>query len=170
MKISFQPMSDNHLSLWEKWVTKQHVKEVWFIEGYETTDYIYKKIEGNGYDFPFIIYLNDHPIGFIQCCDLYAYKTICPKLKGLFTNENPGTFAMDLFIGEEDYLHQGYGTQIVKLFVDYIFEHFDAEVIFIDPAITNTIAIHCYEKAGFSFVKKANDGVTECYVMKITNK
>jgi RimJ/RimL family protein N-acetyltransferase len=166
MNITFQPFQSEHIPLWEQWVQLPHVKDVWFIEGYEPAGYIHQKIKGNGYDFPFVIYVDNHPIGYIICCDLYAYKTLCTKPKGLFTNEDPGTFCMDLFIADENYLNKGYGTEIVKLFTDYIFHHFKAKTIFIDPAITNKRAIRCYEKAGFIFFKTAFDGISECYVMQ----
>jgi len=77
---------------------------------------------------------------------------------------------MDIFIGEEDYLNQGYGTVIVKAFVKYVFEYFIAKILLIDPAESNKRAIHCYEKAGFKYIKTANDGVTDCHVMKFKNR
>src|SRR3990167_10742587 len=94
INIRFEKMTLNDIPLWEKWITIPHVKEVWFIEGYETSDYINQKIVGNGYDYPFIIYLNELPIGYIQCCDLYAYRSLCQRPKGLFTRENPETFCI----------------------------------------------------------------------------
>ena len=167
MNIQFKSFEEKHIPFWEQWTTLPHVKKVWFNEGYETADYIHQKIKGNGYDHSFIIFLNDTPIGYIQCCDLYAYRTLCPKPKGLFTQENPGTFCMDLFIGEEEYLNQGYGTEIVKTFISYVFKNFNAKIILIDPEVTNKRAIRCYEKAGFYFVKEAFDGVSNCHVMQI---
>ena len=65
-------MTKDHIPLWEKWIQVPHVKDVWFIEGYETSDYIFEKIKDNGHTYPFIIYLNNGPIGYIQYCDLYA--------------------------------------------------------------------------------------------------
>lgn len=170
MKISFTPMTKEHIALYYQWAEKDHVKNVWFIEGYHTVDYIHQKIAGNGYDYPFIIYLEDKPIGFIVCCDLYAYRIICSNPKGLFTNEEPGTFCMDLFIGEELYLNKGHGTKIVSGFIEYIFQHFPAKKILIDPAKTNKRAISCYEKAGFKFVREAFDGVADAYLMQIIKK
>jgi RimJ/RimL family protein N-acetyltransferase len=170
MNIEFKPFQYEHLPLWEKWVHLPHVKKVWFIEGYETIDYIHQKIKGNGYDYPFVIFIDHCPIGYIVCCDLYAYCTLCPNPKGIFTKEEPGTFCMDLFIAEVDYLNKGYGTQVVTAFIKYIFDHFPAQMILIDPAVTNKRAIRCYEKAGFKFIKEAFDGVTECYVMQVLKK
>ena len=162
-KINFVNMNNSHIPLWEKWITVPHVKETWFIDGYETSDYIFDKINGNGHTFPFIIYLDNLPIGYIQYCDLYAYRTLTEKPKGLFTNENPGTFCIDLFIAESDLLNKGYGTEIIKQFTQKLTNEFDAKKILIDPAATNKRAIRCYEKAGFKVVKNENDGVTECY-------
>jgi aminoglycoside 6'-N-acetyltransferase len=166
--LAFVPMQEEHLYLWHRWSENQHVKEVWFIEGYEPADYITQKIRGNGYDYPFIIYLDDNPIGFIQCCDLFSYKTIAENPSGLFTDEEKGTYCIDLFIGEKEYLNKGYGTQIVKLFSELLFDRFTARKILIDPASTNKRAIRCYEKAGFQFVGKKFDGVTNCTVMMLS--
>jgi len=170
MTIIFKAMCNNDIPLWNAWIKNPHVANTWFLDGYEIADYICQKIEGNGYDYPFIAYLAAKPIAYIQCSDLYAYRTKCPAPKGVFTKEEPGTYCIDLFIGDEQNLNKGYGTLIIKAFIDYIFKNFAAEAILIDPAASNTHAIHCYEKAGFSFVKKAFDSVTECYVMQCRKK
>lgn len=166
MKIVFQPMQLEHMPLWQKWIALPHVKDVWFIEGYEPADYITQKIAGNGYNYPFIIYMDEQPIGYIVCCDLYVYRTICPQPKGVFTAEAPGTFCFDLFIGETGYLNHGYGTAIVRQFSAYLRQRFHAKKLVIDPAISNKRAVRCYEKAGFQIVKEAFDGVAQCYVME----
>lgn len=167
MEITFTPFQGQHLPLWQQWSEKPHVKNAWFIDGYETVDIIHEKIKGNGYDYSFIFSLDNRAIGYIVACDLYAYRTICKEPKGLFTREPPGTFCMDLFIGDETYLDKGYGAAIVRAFIDYIFAHFDANRILIDPAADNKRAIRCYEKAGFKIVGEAFDGITNCYTMEI---
>jgi aminoglycoside 6'-N-acetyltransferase len=166
MNIKFTPFKEEHLPLWERWIEKPHVKKVWFIDGYHPPSNIHAKIKGNNYDHPFIIVADDQPIGYIQCCDLYAYRTICPKPKGLFTEEEPGTFCMDLFIAEEEYLNRGYGTATVKSFIDYVFKHFKAKKLLIDPATDNHRAMACYKKAGFTIVKEAFDGITPCTILE----
>lgn len=166
MNINFEKMTKDHLSLWEKWITFPHVKEVWFIDGYETSDYIHSKINDNGHTVPFIIYLDDFPIGYIQYCDLYAYRTLTPKPKGLFTNENSGTFCIDLFIAESDLLNKGYGTEIIKKFTNKLINELGAKKILIDPASSNKRAIRCYQKAGFKILKNTHDGIMECTIME----
>ena len=166
MNIHFEKMTLNDIPLWEKWITVSHVKETWFIEGYETSDYIHQKIQGNGHTYPFIIYVDDQAIGYIQCCDLYAYRTLTQNPKGLFTNENPGTFCLDLFIAEPNFINKGYGTETVKKFTKKLINEFNAKKILIDPASNNKRAIRCYEKSGFTIVKNAYDGVTKCTIMQ----
>lgn len=167
MKIHFKSMTTEDVDLWFAWSKIPHVKDVWFIEGYEPVDYIHKKIAGNGYDLPFIIMLDDKPIGFIQACDLYAYRTQCENPKGVFTQEDEGTFCLDLFIAEESLLNKGLGTQIVKLFTEKLFDEFNAKKIMIDPAASNARAIRCYEKVGFFKVREEYDGVESAIVMEL---
>lgn len=165
-KITFKEFSCQDYSLFLEWAKKQHVKDTWFADGYESIDNYAKKITGNGYDYSFVIYVNGMPVGYIQCSDLYAYKNLCPNPQGVFINEESGTFCLDLFIGEEEYLNKGYGTKIVKLFIKKLVTEFKAKKILIDPACSNKRAIRCYEKAGFKFIRKEYDGVTEICIMK----
>ena len=166
MNIHFERMTLNDIPLWERWIAIPHVKEAWFIDGYETSDYIFDKIKGNGHTFPFIIYLDNLPIGYIQYCDLYAYRTLTPKPKGLFTNENLGTYCIDLFIAESNFINKGYGTEIIKQFIQKLINELDVKKILIDPAASNKRAIHCYQKTGFKIIKNSNDGITECTIME----
>ncbi len=69
MNIHFEKMTVKDIPLWERWITIPHVKEVWFIEGYETSDYIYQKIQGNGHTYPFIIY-SPYAAAFNSCSSL----------------------------------------------------------------------------------------------------
>lgn len=167
-KMRLVKMAQSHLALWQAWSEKPHVKDVWFIEGYEPPEYMAEKIKGNGYDFPHIVYLDDKLIGYVVYCDLHAYRSICPQPKGLFTQEAPGTYCVDLFIGEEDWLNQGYGTKIMRLVLAKLFNQLGAHKVLIDPAITNTRAIRCYEKCGFQPVRQAHDGVSACLVLEVT--
>lgn len=169
MKIKFKKFSATDMPLFLTWSKKPQVKDTWFAGGYESIEKYREKTKGNGYDYAFIIYLDDKAIGYIQCSDLYAYRTKCSAPQGVFTNEELGTFCLDLFIGEEEYLNKGYGTEIVKAFVAKLFKDFKAKKILIDPACSNQRAIRCYEKAGFKIARKEHDGVNECCIMEFSN-
>lgn len=164
--FKFKPMTKRDIPLFLKWAEKDHVKSVWFFGDYEKPDYIYEKVKGNGFDYPFII-LSDHiPIGYIQYCDLYAFRTLAKDLKGVFTNEPPGSYCMDLFIGEEAYLNRGFGTHIVRQFSDWLLDEKQAHRVLIDPSVENIRAIRCYEKAGFSPLRKDHDGTCEVLILE----
>ena len=164
--IKFRPMKKEDIPMYLEWATREHVKKVWFIDGYEPPDLIYRKIDGNGYDFPFIILLDDEPIGYVVYCDLYAYKTLCKEPSGVFTDEPDGTYCIDLFIAEEAYLNRGYGTQLVKQFSNMLLAKENAKRVLIDPSPDNKRAIRCYEKAGFKPVKKDNDGTSDVLILE----
>ena len=167
MNIQFKPMTESDIPQWLAWTEKPYVKDVWFISGYETREAIYQKVKGNGYTYPFILMIDDKAVGYIQGEDLYRLRLARSDIKGPFSQEEPGTFCIDIFIGEEEYLNKGYGTHLIKKFVEKLFKEFKAEKILIDPAASNKRAIRCYEKAGFSFLRKDWDGITECCILKI---
>lgn len=164
--IHFRPMEEGDIPVYLDWAKRDHVKTVWFIDGYEPPDYIHTKVEGNGYDFPFILLLDDQPIGYIVYCDLYAYKNICKEPSGVFTDEPPGSYCIDLFIGEEAHLNKGYGTQLVKKFSDMLLTQKQAKRVLIDPSPENTRAIRCYEKAGFKPIRKGHNGREEVIILE----
>lgn len=56
--ISFRPMTREDIPLYREWASKEHVRSVWFCEGYQPVDAICAKIEGNGYDYPYLILLD----------------------------------------------------------------------------------------------------------------
>jgi RimJ/RimL family protein N-acetyltransferase len=162
-QITFKEFSLEDVPQYYKWAEKPHVKEIWFKEGYQPKESIIKKISGNGIDYPFVILVDDKPIGHIQFWDIYARDQLEINDQDYFTGEPEGTYGIDIFIGEDDYLGKGYGTQIIIAFTKLLFEKYHAKKIVIDPDADNIRAIRCYEKAGFRFLRFAEckvDGKT----------
>lgn len=54
-----------------------------------------------------------------------------------------------LFIGEEDNRSKGYGTEALKLLLDYGFNYINLNNIMLTVKSFNERAIRCYEKVGF---------------------
>lgn len=100
----------------------------------------------------FIVELNNLPIGYMQH---YKINAVEQKAFGYF--ENQVIYGIDQFIGDPQLFNKGYGTIMVNDFLDMIHHTTDAEVIIVDPEISNSRAIRCYEKCGFSKVKKINN-------------
>jgi RimJ/RimL family protein N-acetyltransferase len=63
--------------------------------------------------------------------------------------------SIDLYIADPHYLGKGIGVAAIKQFLtQQIWPYF--ENCFVDPDVTNTQAIHVYEKAGFKILKQLN--------------
>ena len=59
------------------------------------------------------------------------------------------TATLGIFIGEEDYRSKGYGTEAIKLILEYGFKYMNLRNINLDLMEFNTRALKCYEKCGF---------------------
>jgi aminoglycoside 6'-N-acetyltransferase len=101
--------------------------------------------------YAFVIRADATPIGYIQIYNAYDF------LHGVHLYKLPKKLgALDIFIGELNYLKRGFGTQSLLAFLDnfQFFEH-----VLVSPHHNNHAAIHTYEKAGFSHIKNVGDEV-----------
>lgn len=80
---------------------------------------------------------------------------------------SPGTYAIDIWIGETDALHRGYGTLMMRHVLDRAFSEHDAHEILIDPLETNTDAIGFYKHLGFTQVGPRRFGTDDCLVLQM---
>jgi aminoglycoside 6'-N-acetyltransferase len=88
-------------------------------------------------------------VGFIQTYQL----THDPEYAEALDMPN-GSYGVDLFIGEDEFRHCGFGPIMLQEFVKLIvFDEHGARYCVIAPEINNTAAIRAYEKAGFNHVK-----------------
>ncbi len=148
--ITFRTVEEKDFIRLHTWLETKHVKEFWYPE--KTFSYndvyekYYKRITSSDVKM-FIIVLNNKDIGYIQSYvedNLELYE-ISEKAMGL-----------DLYIGEQSFLNKGFGTEIIREFIEkHIFSNSQIKYAVIDPNITNKRAIRSYQKAGFSFVKQA---------------
>lgn len=100
----------------------------------------------------FIVYEENNPFAFNQ-----SYKI----------NNEPFWMGIDQLIGEEHFLHQGYGQHVIRLFIDLIRIDRRIDKVIVDPQINNQKAIACYEKLGFRKVKKVESEIGELFIMEL---
>lgn len=62
-----------------------------------------------------------------------------------------------LFIGEMENRHKGYGTEALKLMLDYGFNQLNFHAITLNVLSFNEEAIQCYEKLGFQVVGRIKE-------------
>jgi len=79
----------------------------------------------------------------------------------------PGYRAIDIWIGEESDLGQGYGTHMMRLALNRCFENDDVKAVLIDPLASNVDAIRFYERLGFNQVGPRKFGEDECIVYRL---
>lgn len=158
MKITFVPLQEEHFPLLQKWLNAPHLAATWGEKKQWTLEKIkakyipytqrHKKItESYKNIFPFVIYFEKIPIGYIQYYNAYDF----PRETGHFLTDArlpKSLAALDLYIGEPHFMGKGVGSVLLMQFLKiFIWPHFKA--CFVDPDNSNFIAIRAYEKAGF---------------------
>jgi len=162
---------DRHLLV--KWLSTPEVLKfyegrdrMFDLEKVESTFYLQK-----GHETGCIVEYDGVPIGYVQ---FYKLDSNCKEDYGLI-HSNEILYGMDQFIGEVDYWNKGIGTQLVTAMIDFLTTFEKAERILMDPQITNSRAIHCYEKCGFQKVKRLlkrelHEGeYRDCWLMEYTH-
>lgn len=157
--ISFRNLCEDDFLMLFNWLKVPHVKEYW----YQNESFTYKQIQekyskrlNEDVVDSYIIQKSGIDIGFIQTyiIDEPGSFKVNGKIKGL-----------DLYIGEIDFVHKGYGKDIIDKFVKYYIFN-DPSIMFagIDPEVDNITAIKAYQKSGFKHVNteysKYNKNVT----------
>ena len=62
-----------------------------------------------------------------------------------------------IFIGEEENRNKGYGTEALKLLIDYGFNHLNLNNIMLTVYSFNENAINCYKKVGFKEIGRRRE-------------
>jgi RimJ/RimL family protein N-acetyltransferase len=125
----------------------------WYGEGDPTLEQLTTKyaprIEGTDPTSGFIIGIDGRDAGYIQCYRIDDHPDYARQI-----DLEPGAVGIDLFIGEAAYRNRGYGSAVLRAFLDEIvFGTMAAQTAIIAPEPGNTRAIRSYEKAGFRWIK-----------------
>jgi aminoglycoside 6'-N-acetyltransferase len=101
------------------------------------------------------------PIGFVQIIDparedSHYWGDVAPDLR-----------AIDIWIGEADYLGRGHGTVMMRQALARCFADPAVMAVLIDPLASNTRAIVFYERLGFRFVERRRFGLDDCCVYRL---
>lgn len=147
LDISFRKLEDKEedYKLLYKWCSQEYIYE-WFEQrklSYNEIKNKYKNKLKNKIQDLFIITYNNISIGLTQ---IYKYNNEI-KLNELKKYKN--IYEYDLFIGEEDYLSKGIGSNVVNLINKMIYEKYNPDAIILRPFKRNVRAIKCYEKCNF---------------------
>ena len=166
--VKFSDHEDNY-KLMHKWCSQKFIYE-WFEQRILSYDEIvnkYKtKLITRKQELFFVSY-NEKNIGFVQ---IYKYE----DNKHDKLNKYNNIYEYDIFIGEEEYLSKGIGTEIVNYINKYIYNKYLADCIILRPFKRNIRAIKCYEKNGFDIIDEYDTVDTldnkEAFVVLINRK
>ena len=168
-QIGFRRMVMGDLPLMHRWLQVSQVLEWWWggvAPSYEAVAEKYgPRVRSEEPTDQYIILHGSRPIGYIQTYMIRDYPEYAAVV-----GADDGAAGVDLFIGETDYLHKGFGCHILRAFLrDVVFGAGDATSCVIGPSAANRVAIRAYEKAGFRYFKtipSSNEPTPE-YLMRI---
>lgn len=72
-------------------------------------------------------------------------------------NNTHRTATLGIFIGDKDYLSKGYGTEAIKLLLDYGFNYMNLHSVKLELMSFNLRALKCYKKCGFKEVGRIRE-------------
>jgi RimJ/RimL family protein N-acetyltransferase len=144
---AFRPLAAADLALLHGWLQRPHVAAWWGAPG--TLQEVHAEylavVQGRSSTRAYVAQSGGQPIGFIQ-----AY-VVAGSGGGWWEDEtDPGARGIDQFLADADRLGQGWGTAMVRAFLDQLFLDPAVSVVQTDPAPDNTRAIRCYQNAGFA--------------------
>ena len=110
----------------------------------------------------FVAELQGRPIGFVQLLDAGREPT---NYWG--DDIPPGTWAIDIWIGDAEDRGQGFGTRMMALSLDRCFGIHRAQEILVDPLVSNRAAHRFYRACGFEEVEERTFGTDRCLVHRL---
>ena len=110
----------------------------------------------------YIATANGEPVGVIIVLDPSCDPT------GYWGDLGPNVRAIDLWIGEPDWLGKGVGTQMMRKAIDMYRANEGVTTFYVDPLISNERAHRFYERLGFRRIDQRRFGEDECYVYRRT--
>jgi len=150
--ISFQPLQQEDSSLMHMWFNRPHVQQFYSLRSWQEMEVLEKlkpSLSSEKQLLGFIVRLGDIAIGYIQHYPVKDHPWAGQDLEEEILSKACG---IDLFIGEEKWIHKGLGREIVNTFLETkVWPHFSYCVV--DPDIHNTISIRMFQKCGFSLHK-----------------
>ena len=171
LNISFRRLTHDDLPLMHRWLNAGEAFK-WYGLKPTTLEEISAEyapiIERTDPTFGYVILIDDQPAGYIQWYLIHDHPDYARQVD--VPTDSAG---VDLFIGEEQFLHRGLGSAIMHAFLhDFVFADDRVGRCIIDPDERNTIAIRAYEKAGFHHLKtvQVEDEPAPSYLMELTRE
>lgn len=150
-RIYLSPLSIDDASLFASWMcdrsTTDGIKQTCKVMNVLLEeDWINKMLEKGDYCFSIVLDCKDILIGTCSISDIDFIS---------------GTATIGIFIGDEKYRNNGYGSEAIGLLLDYGFNFLRLNNIDLKVFSFNERAINCYKKCGFKEYGRRHD----CYFL-----
>jgi len=158
--VSIRKMQHTDYEIMSQWLSTKEVLEFYGNVNAPFTlqqvkDKYEPRVNGEIPVVPYIVELDDKPIGFMQ-----RYLIDDEQKEAWGYPADFIIFGIDQFIGYPELFNKGVGTKMIKLFIEDIARDKEVNRIILDPEMSNIRAIRVYEKCGFQKVKKINSGTS----------
>ncbi len=166
-RVAFRALTEDDLGQLFLWLIRPHVRR-----SYAQAPSVFEEVRakygprsrGEGPVRAFVVQVDGRDAGYAQTYPVDAFPDYAGAL-----GCGEGVAAIDLFIGEPEFLHRGLGTRIIRRFLE--------EIVFAEPAVNACIAgpadgneasIRAFEKAGFARWKRVQvEGAQPECVMRL---
>lgn len=162
--FQFRAVTPDDLSLLHRWLNARHVAKYW--GGAVTHNQVAEKLGrkmSQGWQQGYVVYYREIAVGYL------AVYRACKVGEGWWPDEPCTTVGIDVFIGEEQLLGIGLGSQFLRVFTDWLLKQKDVERVIADPHPRNTRAIHTCENAGFREVGVVQTPAGDALLMERTD-
>lgn len=148
-QIKFAPISDQDIPLITRWFNTPHVQAFYSLRFWTEEEARNKLLGRKKSVYPFLIYFDQKPIGYIQYYPLAEHPWPEQEIDEEASRNAAG---LDLFIGEEEMVGKGLGPRIIRAFLEQeIWPKF--AYCFVDPDARNSASLKMFQKCGFAFHK-----------------
>ena len=159
-----KPADSKQLYLWDE---KPHVRQATSNSGTVSFDLKWEEelVERNDGTELFIAEVDGCPIGAMQVIDPERERT------HYWGTVDPNQRAIDIWIGEEEFIGQGFGGRMMNFAINHCFAEPAVISILIDPLSNNVRSHKFYERLGFRFVERRQfDEDSDCFVFRLTRE
>ena len=154
--IGFRRLTMDDLPLMHRWLNMPHVNAFYGSPQGCSYEEVFAKyaprIRSGQPTSCYVITYGDIPVG---CIQTYLWRDY-PDSARLLDLQEEAT-SLDVFIGEQKYVHRGLGCGILRSFLHtIIFSDASVQSCVITPEARNASAVRAYEKAGFKYLRTIN--------------
>jgi len=143
------------------WDEKPHIMEIMGGNEHEDWNWDRELVRHPPWRWWFIAEVDGNPIGIVQIIDPAEEES------RYWGEVEPNLRAIDIWIGEEDYIGRGFGTAMMAFALEHCFDKTGVTAVLIDPLASNMNARRFYGKMGFEQVGPRRFGQDDCMVYRL---